>query len=87
MQTTPLQLTPEQREALQDNVGQPVHITDPATRKVYILLEQGTLPELEEEYIREGLELARQQIAGGDVSRASIEEVIAKAHESPDSAL
>jgi hypothetical protein len=86
MQTTHLQLTPEQREALQVNAGQPVHITDQSTRKVYILLEQGTLPELEEEYIRAGLELAREQIARGEVSTASIEEVIAKARQRHDTA-
>lgn len=79
MQTHNLQLTDEQRQALLVHPGQPVHITDAETRKVYLLLEQGAFPELEEEYIRQGLELAREQIARGQVSTASIDEVIAKA--------
>ncbi|MFO0791912.1 MAG: hypothetical protein U0805_20815 [Pirellulales bacterium] len=82
MQTTNLQLTPEQREALQMNSGQPIHIVDQTTHKIYVLLEQGDCPELEEGYIREGLEVARRQIAGGEVSTASIGEVIAKAQQS-----
>ena len=78
MQTSNLQLTPEQRQALLVHPGQPVHIADEETRKVYLLLEQGAFPELEEEYIRQGLELAREQIARGEVSTASIDEVIAR---------
>jgi hypothetical protein len=81
MQASNLQLTPEQREALLVHPGQPVHIADEETRKVYLLLEQGALPELEEEYIRQGLELAREQIARGEISTASIDEVIAKAQQ------
>jgi hypothetical protein len=34
---------------------------------VYLLVEQGEFPELEEEYIRDGVELAREQIARGEV--------------------
>lgn len=83
MPTTHLQLTSEQREALQLNSGQPVHIVDQATQKIYVLLEQGACPELEEEYIRQGLNLARGQIARGEISTASIGEVIAKAQQSP----
>ena len=83
MPTTHLQLTSEQREALQLNSGQPVHIVDQATHKVYVLLEQGACPDLEEEYIRAGLESAREQIARGEISTASIGEVIAKAQQSP----
>ena len=80
---THLQLTSDQREALQLNSGQPVHIVDQATQKIYVLLECGACPELEEDYIREGLALARGQIVRGEFSTASIEEVIAKAQQSP----
>ena len=81
MQTSSLQLTDAQRQALLVHPGQPVHIADTETRKVYLLFEQGAFPELEEEYFREGLELAREQIARGEVSTASIEDVIAKAQQ------
>jgi Arc/MetJ-type ribon-helix-helix transcriptional regulator len=81
METSNLQLTPEMREALLANPGVPVHIVDEETRKVYVLVEEGAYPELEEEYIRQGLELARSQIARGEVSTATIDEVIDKARQ------
>jgi len=56
MDTSNLQLTPEMRAALLANPGEPLHISDQETRKVYIVIEQGTCPELEEEYIRARLE-------------------------------
>ena len=74
-----LQLSPEQRDALQSHPGEPLHIRDDVTRKVYLLVEEGRVPELEEAYIREGLELARDQIARGEVSERPIREVIAEA--------
>jgi hypothetical protein len=56
MQTSNLQLSPEQRAAILAHPGEPVHIADEATRKVYLLIEQGAFPELEEEYIRSKLD-------------------------------
>ena len=79
METTQLQLTPELREAVSASPGGLVHIVDKATGKVYLLFEQGAVPELEEEYISQGLQLARNQIARGEVSTASIGEIILKA--------
>jgi hypothetical protein len=79
METTKLQLTPELRAALSASPGGLVHIADEATGKVYLLFEHGALPELVEEYIRNGLEVARDQIARGEISTASIDEVIARA--------
>ncbi len=81
METFDLQLTPEMRAALQAHPGEPVHISDEPTRKIYLLVEQGACPELEEEYIREGLKLARDQISRGEVSTASIGQIISKAKE------
>jgi Arc/MetJ-type ribon-helix-helix transcriptional regulator len=81
METSNLQLTPEMRAALSASPGGLVHIADKETGKVYLLFEQGDFPELEDEYVREGLQLAREQIARGEVSTAAIEEVIAKAQQ------
>jgi len=81
METSHLQLTPEMRAALSASGGA-VQIADDETRKVYLLIEQGQFPDLEEEYIRDGLEFARQQIARGQISEASIDEVIEKARQS-----
>ena len=79
METSPLQLTPEQRQALAARPGEPVHIADEQTQKVYLLVEEGVVPSLDEEYIRQGLEIARGQITRGEVSTAPIESVIAEA--------
>jgi hypothetical protein len=79
METTNLQLSPEQRAAILAHPGEPVHIADEATRKVYLLIEQGAFPELEEEYIRSRLEEARDEIANGKISNSSIHEIIVKA--------
>jgi hypothetical protein len=83
MDTSDLQLTPEMRAALSANPGGVLYIADKETRKYYLLFEQGALPELEEEYIRDGLERAREQIAAGEVSTASGSDDISKAQMQP----
>ena len=75
----PIELTPEQRQAVLAGDGLPLHIHDPQTQKVYLLIEQGVEPTLEEAYIRGGLDLARQQIGKGEVAHGNIEEVIVEA--------
>ncbi|HJQ80440.1 MAG TPA: hypothetical protein VJ828_10820 [Lacipirellulaceae bacterium] len=79
METSTLQLTPEMRAALAAHPGEALHIADKEMGKVYLVVEQGAFPELEEEYIRDGLDLARGQFARGQISTASIAEIIAKA--------
>jgi Arc/MetJ-type ribon-helix-helix transcriptional regulator len=81
METSNIQLTPEQRQALLAHPDEPVYISDQETRRVYVLVEKGKFPELDESYIREGLKLAREQIARGEVSTASIDEVVAKSQQ------
>jgi hypothetical protein len=81
MDISNLELTPAQRAALLAQPDAPVYITDRETKKIYMLLEQGRFPELEEEYIREGIEFARNQIARGETSTATIDTVIAKAQQ------
>jgi len=73
------ELTPEQRQAVLAGAGQPLHIHDPQTQKVFLLIEQGVEPTLDEEYIRHGLDLAREQIGQGEVAHGNIEAVIAEA--------
>jgi hypothetical protein len=79
MSTSPIQLSPEQRQAILACPGEPIHIEDEQTQKVYLLLEEGVLPKLEESYIRQGLDLARQQIASGQVSTVTAEDIKAEA--------
>lgn len=83
MDISNLELTPAQRAALLAQPDAPVYIADRETRKVYVLCEQGRFPELDEEYIRGGLELAREQIARGQTSTAQVHEIIAKAERRP----
>ena len=66
MEASNLQLTPEQRQALLAHPGEPVHIADETTRKVYLLFEQGAFPELEEELIRARLEEGFAAIERGE---------------------
>jgi hypothetical protein len=66
METAPLQLTPEMRAALLANPGEALHIADKETGKVYLVFEQGTVPELEEEYVRARLEEGFSAIERGE---------------------
>ena len=66
MNQVPLELTPEMRAALSSNPGAPLHIADQQTRKVYLLVEQGMFPELEEEFVRGRLEEGFAAAARGE---------------------
>ena len=79
METCNPQLTPAIRQALAAHPDEPLYIADAETQKIYVILEKGKFPQLEEDYIREGLDLAREQIARGETSTATIQEVIAEA--------
>jgi hypothetical protein len=79
MDLSNLELTPDQRDALLAHPDAPVYISDEQTRKVFMIIEKGQFPELEDEYIRDGLDLARGQIARGETSTKTIDEVIAVA--------
>jgi hypothetical protein len=81
MDTSNPQLTPEQRAAIAAHPDQPLYIEDAETRETYLILKAGKFPELEEEYIRDGLSVAREQIARGEISTAPISEVIANAQQ------
>lgn len=81
MEASDLQLTPEQRHALLTHPDEPLYISDQETQRIYVLVEKGKFPELEEDYIRQGLELAREQIKQGQISTASIDQVVAKAQQ------
>jgi hypothetical protein len=66
METSSLQLTPEMRAALLAHPGEALHIADKETGKVYLVVEQGAYPELEEEFIRARLEEGYAAIEGGE---------------------
>ncbi len=66
METSNIQLTPEQRAAIAAHPDQPVYIEDAESRTTYLLLKAGKFPELEEEYIRARLEEGFAAIERGD---------------------
>lgn len=61
------ELTPEQRTALQKHPGEPLHVEDSELHKVYLVIEQGALPTIDETYVRTKLIEADAAIARGDV--------------------
>ena len=75
----PFELTPDQRQAILANAGLPLHIHDSESQKVFLLIEQGTEPLLDAEFIGAGLQSAREQISRNEVGTRNIEAVIAEA--------
>ena len=55
----------EQRRVLASNPEQVLHIPVAETNKVYLVIEEGVLPKLDEEYIKNGLAHAAEQVAQG----------------------
>ncbi len=66
----PNYITNEQRDALASSEDPCIHLHDPETNKVYVLIEQGVEPEFEQahlEYMRAGLKQAAEQVVRGEV--------------------
>jgi hypothetical protein len=57
-------LTPEQREAIVASGGLPIHIEDPETHKLYVLLEQSAA--IDDSYIRDELAKGIAEIEAGE---------------------
>jgi hypothetical protein len=64
---SPFEFTPEQVQLLRTKAGEPLHVSVKETNKVYLVVEQGVIPALDEEYIRRGLAKAAESIARGDI--------------------
>lgn len=79
MQVSRPTITNEQRQALVLSGGSPIQLEDPETRQVYLLVEQPTTPQLDENYIREALQVALTELANGQEEEWDIESVIAEA--------
>jgi len=74
------EITPEQRTALEQSDDHCLRLCDTQTNKVYVLIEQPASPAIEQEhleYMRQGVELARQEMQDGKVGPWDIEEAIA----------
>ncbi|HEY4234337.1 MAG TPA: hypothetical protein VGM76_12975 [Lacipirellulaceae bacterium] len=69
------EFTPEQLQVLQDGVGQPLHVPVDATNKVYLVVEEGLIPTLDDDYIRAGLSHGNRQVESGQEGEWSAEEI------------
>ena len=72
---SPFEFTPEQVQLLRTKAGEPLHVSVKETNKVYLVVEQGEIPALDEEYIRSGLTKAADSIARGDVQEWDLLEI------------
>jgi hypothetical protein len=73
--------TPEQVQALQNQHGEPLQVSIEETRKVYLIIEQGVVPGLDDDYIRQGLAHAADQAARGEEADWDVEEIRAAGRE------
>lgn len=64
---SPFEFTPEQVLALRSKPGEPIHVLVKETNKVYLVVEEGSIPTLDDDYIRRGLAKAAESIADGDI--------------------
>ncbi len=78
---SPFEYTPEQVQVLQRSAGEPLHIAVKENDKVYLVIEQGVIPSLDEDYIRRGLAKAAESIASGDVREWDVEKIKATGRE------
>jgi len=81
MDTVTLQLSPELRHALQLNGGGPLQIQDAETEKVYLLVEQGIVSDIDDEEMRDLIQEALDDEARGDVAPFDMEEIKRKGRE------
>jgi hypothetical protein len=72
---TPFEFTPQQIQLLQNRGGEPIHVSVKSTKKVYLVIEQGILPTIDEDYIRGGLAHAAAQVERGEVGEWNSDEI------------
>ena len=78
---TSFEFTPQQIRLLEGRGGGPIQVPVKSTNKVYLVVEQGLLPTLDEDYIREGLAHAAAQVERGEVGDWNSEEIKAAGRE------
>jgi hypothetical protein len=69
------EFTPEQLQLLRATGGKPLHVPVKETNKVYLVVEEGAISTLDEDYIRQGLAHAAAQIERGEVADWDIDEI------------
>ncbi len=79
MDAQPLPLPPEVSQAIAANGGIPPLFEDPDTMQIYRLVEEPVEVTLDEEYIRQGLQVALDEFERGEFAPWDIEATIAEA--------
>ena len=75
------EFTPEQVQLLHNQGGEPLHVPVQETNKVYLVIEEGVIPTLDEDYIRKGLAHAAEQVERGDEGEWDVEDIKAAGRE------
>jgi len=75
------EFTPQQIRLLEGRGGEPLQVPVKATNKVYLVVEQGVLPVLDDDYIRRGLAHAAEQVERGEEGPWNSEEIKAAGRE------
>jgi hypothetical protein len=79
--TEEFHFTPEQVRLLNNQQGKPLQVPVAETSKVYLVVEQGVISTLDEEYIREGLAHAAKQVSDGQEADWDVNEIKAAGRE------
>ncbi len=77
---TALKLTDDMRRALQARPTGPIPVEDDQTQNQYVLLTKEDYFRLHDDYIRRELQIAFDQVDGGEVSDLDMNAVLAEAH-------
>lgn len=75
------QFTADQLHVLRSHGGTPLHVPVKEANKVYLVVEEGELPSLDEDYIRQGLAHAAEQAERGEEADWSADEIMAAGRE------
>jgi hypothetical protein len=71
-------LPAELRQALLSSTGEPLHLIDDETQKVYLLVEQEPSASVDDDHIRKLLQEAHEDVQRGDVGPWDMEEIKAE---------
>jgi hypothetical protein len=76
MDASMTQLPVQLRDALNAQGGAPLYLRDDQTQKVYVLMEQHLVAPVDDDYLRQLLAEADEDIARGDVAPFDVEEIL-----------
>jgi hypothetical protein len=75
MDASHISLPPELRTALDAQGGQPLQVWDDESQKLYLIIEEASLRPIDDDFLREALREADEDIAQGRVGPWDVEEI------------